>query len=109
MSKNKMRIRRGDTVVVLSGDDSGTVGRVLRVEPDERRLAVEGVGLVKRHVPRNGDQAGGIVTKERLIDASNVALWNAAEGRRVKIGYRTLEDGQKVRVDRKSGAVLDKA
>lgn len=108
MSKNKMRIRQGDTVVVIAGKDRGRTGKVLRVVPESRQVAVEGVAVVKRHVKPVGDQGGGIVNKEALIDASNVALWDAADGRRVKVGFREV-DGRKLRVDRKTGAVLDKS
>lgn len=102
MSNNKMRIHTGDTVVVIAGKGRGTVGRVLRVAPDVRKVAVEGVRVVKRHQKASGDQPGSIVQKEALIDVSNVALWNAAESRRVKVGFAVV-DGKKVRVDRKTG------
>ena len=78
MSKNKLRIRSGDTVVVIAGKDRGKTGKVLRVDPESRKVAVEGVRVVTRHSPGQGDQPGGIVHKEALIDVSNVALWDAA-------------------------------
>lgn len=106
MSKNKMRIRSGDTVIVIAGKDRGKTGKVLRIDTTDRKVAVEGVAVVKRHVKPVGEQAGGVVYKESLIDASNVALWDAAEGRRVKIGFQEIE-GRKVRIDRKSGAPID--
>jgi large subunit ribosomal protein L24 len=108
MSNNKVRIHQGDTVLVLAGKDRGKVGTVTRVVPEDRRVAVEGVALVKRHTKSTSDQPGSIVFKERLIDVSNVALWDTQAGRRVKVGYRVLEDGRKVRVDRKTGSVIDK-
>jgi large subunit ribosomal protein L24 len=107
-SNNKLRIRSGDQVVVLTGKDKGRVGRVVRVLPAERHVVVEGVRRVRRHRRPVGDTPGGIIEKEMPIDISNVALWNATEGRRVKVAYRVLEDGRKVRVDRKTGAILDK-
>ena len=107
MSKQKSRIKRDDTVVVIAGKDKGKVGRVLRVMPADSRVVVEGVARVKRHRRATQDQAGGIVEKESPIHVSNVALWNADENRRVKVGYKVLDDGNKVRVDRKTGAVLD--
>lgn len=105
--KNKLRIRRDDTVKVISGKGKGTIGKVVRVFPDEHKVMVEGVAKVKRHVKPQGEQPGSIVEKERAIDISNVALWNASEGRTVKVAFKTLEDGTKVRVDRKTGARLD--
>lgn len=106
-AKNKCRIKSGDEVIVTTGKDRGTVGRVVRVLPAERQVVVEGVRRVRRHRRPVGDRPGGIVEKEMPIDISNVALWNAAESRRVRVGYREM-DGKKVRVDRKTGAVLDK-
>lgn len=104
----KCRIKSGDQVVVTTGKDKGTVGRVARVIPDQGKVVVEGVRRVRRHRRPVGDTPGGIVDKEMPIDVSNVALWNAAENRRVKVAYKVLDDGRKVRVDRKTGAVLDK-
>ncbi len=106
-TNNKSRIKRGDQVVVVAGKDKGQTGRVLRVLPAKRQVVVEGVRRVRRHQRPVGDQPGGIVEKEMPLDISNVALWNATEGRKVKVGYRTLEDGRKVRVDRSTGAVID--
>ena len=106
-SKNKCRIKSGDDVIVTTGKDKGTVGRVVRVLPAERQVVVEGVRRVRRHRRPVGERPGGIVEKEMPIDISNVALWDAAGGRRVKVTY-LVRDGKKVRVDRKTGAVLDK-
>jgi large subunit ribosomal protein L24 len=108
MAKAKCRIKSDDTVLVLAGKDKGRRGRVLRVLPDDRRVVVEGVNRVKRHMKPVGDQPGGIVEKEASMDISNVALWvGGDDGRRVKVGYKILEDGRKVRVDRGTGDVLD--
>lgn len=107
MSKNKLRLRKGDSVVVIAGKDRGKTGRILKVDPNARRVAVEGVHVVKRHRKGVGDAPGGIVPKEAMFDISNVAFYDAESGRRVKVGYQTI-DGKKVRVDRKTGAVLDK-
>jgi large subunit ribosomal protein L24 len=106
-SRNKCRIKSGDEVIVTTGKDKGTVGRVVRVLPAERQVVVEGVRRVRRHRRPVGDRPGGIVEKEMPIDISNVALWDAASGRRVKVTHQ-VRDGKKVRVDRKTGAVLDK-
>jgi large subunit ribosomal protein L24 len=107
MAAAKSRIKSGDQVIVTTGKDKGTVGRVAKVLPAERQVVVEGVRRVRRHRRPVGDTPGGILEKEMPIDISNVALWNATEKRRVKVGYKTLDDGKKVRIDRKSGAVLD--
>jgi large subunit ribosomal protein L24 len=100
------RIRKGDQVVVIAGAQKGTVGRVTRVMPDEGKIVVDGVRRVRRHQKPVGDQPGAIVEKELPIQISNVALWNADEGRKVHVAFK-VEDGQKVRVDRKTGARID--
>lgn len=105
---SKMKIKRDDTVVVTAGKNRGKVGRVLRVLPDASRVVVEKVNLVKRHVKPQGDRPGGVVEKEASLHISNVALWNAAEGKRIKVGIKVLADGTRVRVDRGSGADIDK-
>jgi large subunit ribosomal protein L24 len=107
MSKAKLRIKRDDTVVVVAGSEKGKIGRVLKVMPEDARVVVEGIRKVNRHVKPTGDRPGSIVEKEASIHVSNVALWNATEGRKVKVGYTVQEDGKKVRVDRSTGAVIE--
>lgn len=107
--KIKLKIHRDDVVVVIAGKFKGRVGKVVRVIPEDGRVVVEGVALQKRHMKAQGDQAGRIIEKERPLHISNVALWNADEKRRIKVGYKTQEDGAKVRVDKKTGTTLDQA
>jgi large subunit ribosomal protein L24 len=104
--KAKLKLHRDDTVVVIAGKHKGKVGKIVRVLPQDGRIVVEGVAMVKRHMKAQGQQAGSIVEKEAAIHVSNVALWNAAEGRRIKVGYKVQEDGAKARVDRKTGATV---
>jgi large subunit ribosomal protein L24 len=81
---------------------------VLRVEPRDNRVVVRGVNVMKRHTrPRAGD-TGGIVEKEGTIHASNVALADPKDGKATRVGYKTLADGRKVRVARRSGEVIDR-
>ena len=100
----KMRIKKNDTVIVISGDDKGKTGVVKQAMPKEGKVIVEGVNVVKRHKKPTQGQAGGIVTKEAAIHVSKVALVKA--GKPTKVGYKTV-DGKKVRVARKSGDVID--
>lgn len=102
-----MKIKRDDTVVVTAGKHKGRTGRVLRVLPERQRILVERVNLVKRQVKPQGDRPGTTIEKEASLHISNVALWNAQEGRRVKVGFKVLEDGRKVRVDKKTGEPID--
>jgi large subunit ribosomal protein L24 len=104
----KMKIKKGDNVVVISGRDKGKAGEVLRVLPVERRLIVQGVHVARRHTkPRMGDP-GGIVDKELTIHVSNVAHIDPQSNKPTRVGYKTLDDGRKVRFARRSGEVLDK-
>src|SRR5437870_10453324 len=104
----KLKIKKGDNVIVISGRDKGKTGEVLRVLPAEARVIVQGVNMAKRHTrPRMGEP-GGIVEKELTIHISNVAHVDPQSGRPTRIGYKFLEDGRKVRVARRSGEVIDR-
>jgi large subunit ribosomal protein L24 len=104
----KMKIKKGDEVVVLSGRDRGKKGEVLRVDPRDNRVVVRGVNVVKRHTrPRSGD-TGGIVEKEGTIHASNVAIADPKDGKPTRVGHKMLADGRKVRVARRSGETIDR-
>ncbi len=102
------KIKKGDYVVVIAGGDKGKKGNVLRVIPKENRVVVEGVAIVKRHVrPSQTDPEGGIRTFEAPIHISNVAHIDPTENVPTRVGFKTLKDGKKVRVARKSGEVID--
>lgn len=102
-----MKIRKGDKVVVTTGRDKGKEGAVLRAMPRESRLLVQGVNLVKRHTRPSAAGAGGIVEKEAPIHVSNVAHVDPKDGKPTRVGFKTLDDGRKVRVARRSGEVID--
>lgn len=104
-----MRIRKNDQVQVIAGRDKGKRGRVLQVLPEKNRVVVEGVGVIKRHTRPNPQRnvKGGIVEREAAIHASNVMLVCPETSKASRVGARILEDGRKVRVARKSGAVVD--
>ena len=103
----KLKIKKGDQVVVLSGDDKGKTGEVVKSMPKEGKVVVQGVNLVKRHTKPSQTTPGGIVTKEAPINVSNVAIVDPKSGKASKIGYKEA-NGNKVRVARKSGEVIDK-
>ena len=102
------RIRKGDEVMVIAGRSKGQRGHVVHVM-DEARLLVENVNMVKRHTkPDPGRNIpGGIVEKEAPIHVSNVQLFNPATNKGDKIGFRTLEDGSKVRIFKSNGEAVD--
>jgi large subunit ribosomal protein L24 len=104
----KLKIKKGDNVVVISGRDKGRTGEVLRVLPAESRLIVQGVHLAKRHTKPRMGEPGGIVEKELTIHISNVAHSDPQSRKPTRIGYKFLEDGRKVRFARRSGEVIDR-
>ncbi len=102
-----MKIKKGDQVMVISGKDKGKRGRVIEVLTKKRKVLVEGLNTMKRHErpDRRRGRPGGIVEREAPIDASNVMLLEG--GRPVRVGYQILQDGRKVRVSKKTGAVVE--
>jgi large subunit ribosomal protein L24 len=104
------QIRKNDQVVVRAGKDRGKRGRVLSVLPEKNRVIVEGVNLIKRHTRPNPQKniKGGIVEREGAIHASNVMLVDPETNTPTRLGSKTLPDGSRVRISRKSGAVVDK-
>ncbi|MGH7048448.1 MAG: 50S ribosomal protein L24 [Stellaceae bacterium] len=104
----KLKIKKGDNVVVISGREKGRTGEVLRVLPAERRVVVQGVNMARRHTKPRMGEPGGILEKELALHISNVAHVDPVSGRPTRIGYKWLEDGKKVRVARRSGEVLDR-
>ena len=105
--KLKLRLRRGDNVVVISGRDKGKTGEILRVDRVRNRVLVQGVNMMKRHQRPTTTSPGGINEFEAMIHASNVALVDPKEDKPTRVGFKTLEDGRKVRVARRSGEVID--
>ena len=102
------RIRKGDTVVVITGADKGKQGEVLSVRPKDNRAVVQGVNIAKKHTKPTGmGQPGGIIEQEATIHLSNVALLDPKTGKPTRVGFRVLDDGRKVRVARPSGNVIE--
>ncbi len=98
------RIRKGDTVVVISGDDAGKKGKVLRVLREEGRVVVEGINVVKRHTrPTPRSPSGGIVEREQAIHSCKVMPVDPKTGKGTRVRFKTLESGTKIRVAVQSG------
>lgn len=109
MAQAKMRIKKGDLVVVIAGKDKGKKGRVLAAYPKKQRVLVEGVNMVKRHTkPNPANPQGGIITKEAPVHVSNVMIVDPKTGEPTRVGMKILSDGTKVRYAKKSGEILDK-
>jgi len=102
------KIRKGDDVIVLSGKDKGKRGTVLQLVGDSRVL-VENINLAKKHAKPNPmkGEPGGIVEKEMPLDISNVALFNPVSNKADRVGFKTLDDGRKVRIFKSNGEVVD--
>ena len=100
-------IKKGDKVIVTTGRDKGKKGEVIKLFPEEARALVSGVNVVKRHQRQTQTQAGGIVNKESTIHLSNLAHVDPKSGKASRIGFKTLNDGRKVRFAKKSGEVID--
>jgi large subunit ribosomal protein L24 len=103
----KLKIRRGDHVVVITGKDKGKKGEVLKVIPAENRAIVKGIAMMKRHQRQTATQDGGIISKEAAIHVSNLALEDPKDGKPTRVGYKFLKDGRKVRFAKRSGEVID--
>jgi large subunit ribosomal protein L24 len=104
-----MKVKKGDSVVVLSGKDRGAKGRVIAAFPKTQRVLVEGIGRVKKHTristTQRGAQSGGIVTQEAAIHVSNVMVIDS-EDKPTRVGYRKDEEGRSIRVSRRTGKDL---
>lgn len=104
----KMKIKKGDRVVVLTGRSKGVTGDVLKVMPKENRAIVQGVNMVKRHTRPAAGVMGGIVEKEASIHVSNLAHVDPDSGKATRVGYKILSDGRKVRFAKRSGEIIDR-
>lgn len=105
----KSRIKKGDTVIVITGRERGKTGKVVRVLGDAERVIVERVNVVKRHQKPQGNNPGGIIEKESPIHLSNVMLLCPDTDKPTRVGRKRLEDGTGVRVSRRSGEVIREA
>jgi large subunit ribosomal protein L24 len=101
------KLKKGDRVIVTAGRDKGKRGEILKVYPDEARVLVTGINMVKRHQKQTARVQGGIVSKEAPIGLSKVAYADPKTGEATRVGFKTLEGGRKVRFAKKSGEVLD--
>ncbi|MDO9174093.1 MAG: 50S ribosomal protein L24 [Actinomycetota bacterium] len=100
-----MKLKKGDTVVVIAGKDKGQEGEVVQVLPAANKVIVNGVNTAKKHSkPRKSNQQGGIIDRDMPVDASNVMLVH--KGKPTRVGYKTQPDGTKVRVAKRTGEVI---
>jgi len=104
----KLRLKKGDQVIVRAGKDKGKSGEVLRTIPKENRALVQGVNMIKRHTRATQTAAGGIVEKEATIHISNLAQIDPKDSKPTRTGVKVLKDGRRVRYAKRSGEVIDK-
>ena len=104
------KIRKGDKVVMLTGRDKGRTGEVVEVRPDDNRVLVRGINMVKRHQKQSAQQEGGIISKELPVHLSNVAIADPKDGKPTRIGFKFVgqgDDRKKVRIAKRSGVEID--
>jgi large subunit ribosomal protein L24 len=104
------RIKKGDSVIVITGRDKGRTGEVIEMRRDAGRVLVRGVNMVKRHQRQSASQEGGIISKEAPIHLSNVALADPKDGKPTRVGFKFVgkdDDRKKVRVAKRSGVEID--
>lgn len=106
-AKVKLRLKKGDRVVVISGKDRGKTGEITRVATKDRKVWIGGINMVKRHQRPSMGDPGGIKDYEAPLAISNVALADPKDGKPTRVGYKLLEDGRKVRVAKRSGETID--
>ena len=104
-----MKVKKGDTVLVIAGKDKGAKGKVIQAYPARNKVLVEGVNRIKKHTrvsqTQRGAQSGGIVTQEAPIHVSNVMVVDS-DGKPTRVGKKTTDDGKRVRISRRNGKEL---
>jgi large subunit ribosomal protein L24 len=103
----KQKLRKGDPVIVITGKDRGKTGEILKVFPFENRALVSGVNIITKHQKPTRTESGGIIKKEAKIRLSNISYLDPVKKIATRLSLKTLEDGKKVRVAKKSGEVVD--
>ena len=104
----KLKIKKGDQVIVITGKDKGKTGEVTKVLVQENKVIVSGINIAKRHTKPSQESAGGIISKEMPIHISNVASVDPKTSKPTRLGIKVDKNGHKVRVAKKSGEVVDK-
>ena len=100
--QNKIKLKKGDEVIVVSGKDKGKTGKITLVKSQQRKAIVAGINKVKKHQKPDKDQAGGIVEKEMPIHISNLSYYDKSKKEAVKIGYKIDKNNKKIRIIKKN-------
>jgi large subunit ribosomal protein L24 len=105
---HKLHVKKDDTVFVITGKDKGKKGRIIAAYPRQNRVLVEGINMMKKHAkPSQQNPQGGIINQEAPIHVSNVMLIDPKSNKPTRVGYKILDNGNKVRIAQKSGEVID--
>ena len=104
--KNKLKLKTGDEVIVIAGKDKGKTGKITKMHPDIFKAIVSGINKVKKHQKPDNNQAGGIIEKEMPIHISNLAFYDAALKKGVKIGFQFDQKNKKIRINKNSGKTI---
>tara|TARA_B100001250_G_C19290927_1_gene567505 strand:- start:222 stop:539 length:318 start_codon:yes stop_codon:yes gene_type:complete len=102
----KIKLRKGDEVIVLTGKDKGKTGKITLIKPKTFKAIVAGINKAKKHQKPEKDQAGGIIEKEMPINISNLAYYDAASKKGVKLGFKIDEKNKKIRINKNSGKAV---
>ena len=103
MIKNKIKLKKGDEVIVITGKDKGKKGKIVKVIPEIRKVIVSDVNKYKKHQKPGNNEPGGIIEKDMPIHISNVAFFDAQLNKGVRVGFSSNKDGKKIRINKKSG------
>tara|TARA_B100001123_G_scaffold448101_1_gene607832 strand:+ start:287 stop:607 length:321 start_codon:yes stop_codon:yes gene_type:complete len=102
MKKNKVKLKKGDEIIVLTGKDKGKIGKITKIQPDVNKAIVTGINKVKKHQKPSDKQSGGIVEKEMPINISNLAFYDSTLKKGIKIGFKISEKGKKIRFNKQT-------
>ena len=104
--KNKLKLKKGDEVIVIAGKDKGKTGKITKMYPDIFKAIVSGVNKVKKHQKPDNNQAGGIIEKEMPIHISNLAFYDTALKKGVRVGFKFDQKNKKIRINKNSGKII---
>ena len=104
--KNKIKLKKGDEVIILSGKDKGKNGKITKVKPSINKAIISGINKVKKHQKPDNNQAGGIIEKEMPIHISNLAFYDASLKKGVRVGFKFDQKNKKIRINKNSGKTI---
>ena len=101
--KNKLKLKKGDEVIVLAGKDKGKKGKIVRVISDSRKVVVSDINKYKKHQKPGNNEPGGIIEKDMPLHVSNVAFFDPKLNKGIRVGFSFNKEGKKIRINKKSG------